>query len=54
VDEIERRLKNAGIWTVEDLQLRHKAALGIIQAVAGDLLQNLLTNARALQKGQEI
>lgn len=53
-DEIERRLKNAGIWTVEDLQKRHKAALGIIQVVAGDLLQNLLSNARALQKGQEI
>lgn len=54
VDEIERRLKNAGIWTPEDLQLKHRAALGVIQTVAGDLLQNLLNNARALQKGQEI
>lgn len=53
-DEIERRLYNAGIWTVEDLQLKHRAALGVIQAVAGDLLQNLLSNARSLQKGQEI
>lgn len=53
-DDIERRLRNAGIWTIEDLQLRHRAALGVIQAVAGDLLQNLLSNARALQKGQEI
>lgn len=47
---IETRLKQTGIWTVEDLLARPKEALGVIQAAAGDVLQELLTNARAYQK----
>lgn len=48
--EIERRLHQANIWTVEDLQRQPNVALGVIRAVAGDVLQELLTSARALQK----
>lgn len=47
---IETRLHQAGIWTVEDLQQQVKVAQGIIQAAAGDVLQELLVNARAHQK----
>ena len=49
-DEIARRLRQAGLWTVEDLQARTNAARGVILAVAGDILQNLLTNARSVQR----
>lgn len=49
-DLIETRLHQAGIWTVEDLQQQVKVAQGIIQAAAGDVLQELLVNARAHQK----
>lgn len=49
-DEIARRLKQAGLWTVEDLQRKTNAARGVINAVAGDILQNLLTNARSVQR----
>ncbi len=52
--EIERRLKQAGVWTVEELQRQPNVALGVIRAVAGDLLQELLTSARALQKEARI
>lgn len=48
---IETRLHQAGIWTVEDLQRQVKVAQGIIQAAAGEVLQELLVNARAHQKG---
>lgn len=47
---IETRLHQAGIWTVEELQQQVKVAQGIIQAAAGDVLQELLVNARAHQK----
>ena len=49
-NEIARRLRQAGVWTVEDLQARTNAARGVILAVAGDILQNLLTNARSVQR----
>jgi hypothetical protein len=52
--EIENRLKQAGIWTVEELQRQPNVALGVLRAVAGDLLQELLTSARALQKEARI
>jgi hypothetical protein len=52
-DEIEARLYQSGIWTVEELQRQPNVALGILRHMAGDLLQNLLGNARALQKGRE-
>jgi hypothetical protein len=48
--EIENRLKQSGIWTHEDLQQRPNVALGILRGLAGDLLQELLHNARAAQK----
>lgn len=53
-DEIKTRLYGSGIWTVEDLQAQPKVALGVIQAVAGNVLQELLTNARAYQKEARI
>lgn len=53
-DEIETRLKQSGLWTVEDLQAQPNVALGVIRAVASDVLQELLTNGRALQKEARI
>lgn len=53
-DFINSRLHQAGIWTVEDLQAQVKVAQGIIQAAAGDVLQELLVNARAYQKNARI
>ena len=49
-DEIARRMRQAGLWTVEDLQQRSNAARGVILAVAGEILQNQLTNARSVQR----
>lgn len=49
-EEIETQLHRSGLWTAEDLQQQPNVALGIIRAVAGNLLQELLHNARALQK----
>jgi hypothetical protein len=49
--EVDARLKQSGIWTAEDLQQQPNVALGILRNLAGDLLQSLLANARALQKG---
>jgi hypothetical protein len=48
--EVENRLKQSGIWTHEDLQRQPNVALGIFRGLAGDLLQELLHNARAAQK----
>jgi len=49
-EEIETQLHRSGLWTIEDLQQRPNDALGVIRAVAGSVLQELLHNARALQK----
>lgn len=46
-DEIEQRLKGAGVWTVEELQRNPRAAQGIISRVAAGVLQALLVNAQA-------
>lgn len=43
VSELHRR----GIWTADDLQANHKAALGAIHTVAGDLFNSLLSSAKA-------
>ena len=43
VNEFHRR----GIWTADDLQANHKAALGAIHSVAGDLFSSLLGSAKA-------
>ena len=51
---IETRLHQTGIWTVEDLLAHPHEARGIIQAAAGDVLQELLVNARAYQKDARI
>lgn len=50
VGDIERRLRHSGIWTVEDLIQRPKIALGVLNQIAGEMLQTLLHNARAYQK----
>jgi hypothetical protein len=50
VSEIATKLKQSGLWTVEDLQRDPNVALGIIRAVAGDTLQTLLHNAREHQR----
>lgn len=52
--EIETKLHQAGLWTVEDVQQRSNEALGVLRAVAGNLLGELLHNARALQKEARI
>lgn len=50
VGEIERRLRQSGLWTVEDLMRQPKVAQGVLYQIAGDMLQMLLHNARAYQK----
>lgn len=49
-EEIETQMYRSGLWTVEDLQQRPNEALGVIRAVAGNILQEILHNARAVQK----
>lgn len=45
-EDIERSLKNAGIWTLEDLQHKPREAQGAIVAAFGTVLANLLRNVK--------
>lgn len=46
---IAHELNRRGIFTIEDLQRQHKAALGAIQSVAASLLAVLLAKSKALK-----
>lgn len=52
--QLEAKLRNAGIWTVEDLQANPKKALGVLQLFAGDKLSELLASSRAYQKDAQV
>lgn len=43
---LERSLRNAGVWTVEDLNRNPKLLQGAMVAIAGDMVQNLLRNVK--------
>lgn len=43
---LERSLKNAGVWTVEDLTRNPKLLQGAMVAIAGDMVRNLLRNVK--------
>ena len=47
VDLLVSELHRRGIWTADDLQANHKAALGAIHTVAGELFNSLLSSAKA-------
>lgn len=51
-ESIDRELKRAGIWTVEDLLANPNGAAGALQRAYGVDLAALLGAARAIQKGR--
>lgn len=51
-ESIDRELKRAGIWTVEDLLANPNGAAGALQRAYGVDLATLLGAARAIQKGR--
>ncbi len=48
--DIDRELKNAGVWTVDDLLSKPKLVQGAIIQAYGAVLKDLLRNARAQQR----
>lgn len=48
--EIERALRNAGIWTYEDARKRPQAILGILQALLGVDLSKILIAAKSYEE----
>lgn len=48
-DMLESALHKAGIWTLEDLQSKSKAAIGAIQATYGVTLSSLYQLAREVK-----
>ena len=46
--DIDKELKNAGVWTAEDLLHKPKLVQGAISAAYGAVLQDLIRNVRQL------
>lgn len=46
--DIDKQLKNAGVWTAEDLLHKPKLVQGAISAAYGAVLQDLIRNVRQL------
>lgn len=46
--DIEKELKNAGVWTADDLLHKPKLVQGAISAAYGAVLQDLIRNVRQL------
>ena len=46
--DIDRELKNAGVWTADDLLHKPKLVQGAISAAYGAVLQDLIRNVRQL------
>lgn len=49
-DALANELRRRGIYTVEDLRANHKAALGAVMHVAGQVLGSLVGKAQGLQR----
>jgi hypothetical protein len=50
-DDIDRELKNAGVWTADDLLHKPKLVQGAISAAYGAILGDLLRKVRRLTTG---
>lgn len=48
-EDIDRELKRAGVWTVDDLHRQPQAVRAAINTAYGAVLQNLLHNTKALR-----
>lgn len=48
--EIERALRNAGLWTYEDARKRPQAILGILQSLLGMDLAQILIAAKSYEE----
>lgn len=46
--DIDKQLKNAGVWTADDLLHKPKLVQGAISAAYGAVLQDLIRNVRQL------
>lgn len=47
-ENIQRQLRNAGIWTVQDLLRKPREVQGAINAAYGTILRDLIRNTRKL------
>lgn len=50
-DDIDRELKNAGVWTADDLLRKPQLVQGAVAAAYGIILGDLLRNVRRLTTG---